>query len=118
MQSQDSGETDWFCSNVVRSGLLSYRGKPLIGLEKDKYGVADNGTWTALSVRRVSSNDTGNYTCRLVMTPGSFATGRVVVGKRKMWSVRWGAREGLGGALQGVAFRTQLSKIHVGADWT
>ena len=84
LSQSDELQADWFCSNALSTGhVLSYRGKPLNGLEVGKYEVTDNGTWTLLRIHNVGLNDTGEYTCRLVTVPGLYATGRVVVGKRK-----------------------------------
>ena len=87
--SQYDEQSDWFCRpiNAQSTGhVLSNRGKPLNGLEVGKYEVTDNGTLTSLRIRNVGLNDAGNYTCRSVTVPGLYATGRVVVSKRNVFS--------------------------------
>jgi len=60
------------------NGILAQEGTLLEGIDKNKYAVADNGTWTILTIYNVTFNDAGLYACRTVN--GNRPTSRLLVG--------------------------------------
>jgi len=72
----------WYYYNAVSRKFLSHRGKLLIGLDNEKYDVADNGTWTWISVHYVSFTDAGNYTCLNRLEDDCYSVVPFTVGER------------------------------------
>jgi len=76
---QNDTRVVWFYHNNVSKGHLSNEGKPLAGLEHDKYDVADNGTWTTLFIHNLNLNDTAEYVCILPLEDNRHSTTLVTV---------------------------------------